>query len=108
MSVYERNLPWDIMLFRPDTAPKRHWSIINTFLNNKKIPIIPPVIFKGKLISDFKKKAELFNYHFVSQYALVKNESTLPNLEYKTHEKLNYFDINKNEILSENKKSKCK
>ena len=108
MSVYERDLPWDIMLFRHDTAPKRHWSIINTFLNNKNIPIIPPVIFKGKLISDFKKKAELFNYHFVSQYALVKNESTLPNLEYKTHEKLNYFDINKNEILSENKKSKCK
>ena len=31
---------------------------------------------------------------------MVKNASTLPNLEYKTDERLNYFDINENEILS--------
>ena len=43
----------------PDTVPKTYWSIINRLLNNKKIPIIPPVFFEGKLISDFEKKAEL-------------------------------------------------
>ena len=32
-------------LDNPDTAPKTYWSIINRFLNNKKIPIIPPVFF---------------------------------------------------------------
>ena len=31
---------------------------------------------------------------------MVKNASTLPNLEYKTDERLNYFQINKNDILS--------
>ena len=31
---------------------------------------------------------------------MVKNASTLPNLEYKTDERLNYFEINKNDILS--------
>ena len=31
---------------------------------------------------------------------MVKNASTLPSLEYKTDERLNYFDINENEILS--------
>ena len=41
----------------PDTAPKTYWSIINRFLNKKKIPIIPPVLFEGKLISDLEKKA---------------------------------------------------
>ena len=50
-----------------DTAPKIYWSIINRFLNNKKRPVIPPVIFERKLISDFEKKAELFNNHFASQ-----------------------------------------
>ena len=43
-------------LDNPDTTPKTYWSIINRFLNNKKIPIIPPVLFEGKLISDFEKK----------------------------------------------------
>ena len=59
-----------------DTAPKTYWSIINRFLNNKKIPTIPPVFFEGKLISDFEKKPELFNNHFASQCSLVKNAST--------------------------------
>ena len=85
-------------LDNPDTAPKTYWSIINRFLNNKKIPIIPPVLFEGKLISDFKKKAELFN-HFASQCSLIKNTSTLTNLEYKTNERLNYFETNENSIL---------
>ena len=83
-----------------DTVPKTYWSIINGFLNNKKIPTIPPVLFEGKLISDFKKKAELFNNHFASQCSLVKNASTLPNLEYKTDKRLNYFEINEDDIFS--------
>ena len=29
----------------PDTVPKTYWFIINRFLNNKKISIIPPVFF---------------------------------------------------------------
>ena len=33
-------------LDNPDTAPKTYWCIINRFLNNKKIPILPPVFFK--------------------------------------------------------------
>ena len=48
-------------------SPKTYWPIINRFLNNKNIPIIPPVLFEGKLISDFEEKAELFNNHFVQK-----------------------------------------
>ena len=83
-----------------DTVPKTYWSITKRFLNNKKIPIILSVLFEGKLISDFEKKAELFNNHFASQCSLVKNASTLPNLEYKTDERLNYFEINEDDTLS--------
>ena len=83
-----------------DTAPKTYWSIINRFLSNKKIPIIPPVFFYHKLITDFEKKAELFNNHSVTQCSLVKNGRSLPNFEYKTDEQLNYFEINENDILS--------
>ena len=73
-------------LDNPNTAPKTHWSVINRCLNNKKIPIIPSVFFKGKLMSDFQKKAELFNNHFPSQCSLVKNASTLPSVGYKSEE----------------------
>ena len=30
------------------TSPKSYWSILKTFLNNKKIPCIPPLLHNGK------------------------------------------------------------
>ena len=33
-------------LDNPDTAPKTYWSMINRFLNNKKLPVIAPVLLK--------------------------------------------------------------
>ena len=41
------------MLDNPNKSTKTYWSIINRFLNNKKVPIIPPVFFEGELISNF-------------------------------------------------------
>ena len=76
-------------LDNPDRAPKTYWSIINKFLNNKKIPITSPVLYEGDLISDLGKKAELCNNHFASQCSLVKNASTLTSLECKADERLN-------------------
>ena len=32
------------------TSPKSYWSILKTFLNNKKIPCIPPLLHNGKFI----------------------------------------------------------
>ena len=82
--------PLSLKLEDPDTAPKTYWSIKKKFLNNKKVPIIPPVFFEGKLIPDFEKKAELFNNHFASQCPLLENACTLPNVEYETDERLSF------------------
>ena len=30
------------------TSPKSYWSILKTFLNNKKIPCIPPLLHNDK------------------------------------------------------------
>ena len=43
---------------------KSYWPILKTFLNNKKMPCIPPLFHNGKFIVDFKEKAELFNDFF--------------------------------------------
>ena len=81
-----------------DTTLSTYWAIINRFLNKKKIPNIPPLLVNNKLVSDFHKKAELFNRHFAEQCTLVQNTSTLPVFNFKTNNRLKSFDINKNEL----------
>ena len=51
-------------LLDPSTSPKTYWSILKTFLNNKKIPVIPPIFRANEFIVDFKQRAEIFNSHF--------------------------------------------
>ena len=46
------------------TSTKTYWSILKTFLNNKKITCVPPLILENKLVTNFKEKAELFNTFF--------------------------------------------
>ena len=65
-------------LANPLTSTKTYWSILKTFLNNKKIPCIPPLFHENKFITDFKEKAELFNHFFVNQCSLLSNNSVLP------------------------------
>ena len=54
------------------TSSKAYWSILKTFLNDKKIPCIPPVFHNNKFVIDFKEKAELFNTFFAEQCSLLK------------------------------------
>ena len=69
------------------------------------MPVIPVLqlcyawLSEGNVIHDFEKKAALFNNHFALQCSLVKNASTLPNLEYRTDVWLNYFEVNENDIF---------
>ena len=57
------------------------------FLNNKKIPLIPPLYYDNRFITDFKEKAELFNSFFSKQCSLISNNSSLPSYINYTTEK---------------------
>ena len=48
-------------------------------LNNKKIPLIPPLYYDNGFITDFKEKAEFFNSFFSKQYSLISNNSSRSN-----------------------------
>ena len=61
----------------PATSPTTYWLILKAFLNNKKIPCIPP-IYHNNYITDFKDKAEIFNSFFAKQCTIVKNTSQFP------------------------------
>ena len=68
---------------------KAYWSLIKMLLNNKKIPLIPPLYYDNRFITDFKEKAELFNSFFSKQCSLISNNSSLPNyINYTTEKRL--------------------
>ena len=54
-------------LIDPTTSSKTFWFISKTFYNDRKIPIIPPLVINDKLETDFKKKVHHFNAVFASK-----------------------------------------
>ena len=81
--------------------PKAYWQILKTFFNGKKIPIIPPLMSNGHLISDFKAKANLFNEFFSKQCTPLSNNSSLPSFPSNlSSSKLATVNINKDDILN--------
>ena len=47
-------------------------------LNDKKVPCIPPIFHDNKFVTDFSKKADLFNSFFAKQCSVIENDSVLP------------------------------
>ena len=81
-------------------SSKAYWSILKSFLIGKKIPCIPPLFENNEYITDFKKKAELFDSFFANQCSLINNNSQLPRtLSYKTNERLYSIKITDDDIL---------
>ena len=51
----------------PNSAPKTYWPMLKSFVNGKKIPLIPPVLVKDQLVTNLLEKANLFNEFFTQQ-----------------------------------------
>ena len=51
-------------LMDPTTGANTYWSILKRYLNDEKIPCIPPLFHDNTFITDFKEKAEPFNSFF--------------------------------------------
>ena len=86
-------------LMDPPTSAKTYWSILKTLIN-KKIPCIPPLFHQGKYVTDFKKKAKLFN-SFSKQCSIIQNSSKLPlTLNKKTENSISSITFNRNDITT--------
>ena len=80
--------------------PKAYWSILKMFLNNKKTPIILPLFYENRFITDFEKKTELFNSFFAKQCTVINNGSSLPSeLLLKTDRFLSNITFPSDDIL---------
>ena len=73
-------------MMNPLTSTKTYWSILKSFLNNKKIPCIPPLFHQNRYITKGKDKTELFNNFFANQFSLINNSSVLCSLLFKETE----------------------
>ena len=72
---------------------KVYWTLLKRFFNNKKIPLIPPLLHGNEYVTDFKKKAELFNSSFTKQCSLINLK-----LHYTTKKRLNTLNFSYNDI----------
>ena len=78
---------------------KAYWALLKSFLNNKKIPVIPPLFHENEYVKDLKKKAEIFNSFFAKQCSLISNSSELPfNLHFTTEKPLDTLNFSNNDI----------
>ena len=74
-----KDLQLSIKLNDPKTGPKTFWSILKTFVNGSKIPLIPPLLGNNEFVIDFLVKANLFNDIFREQCRPITGDSSLPN-----------------------------
>ena len=97
-TLYYENLAQK--LNNPLLQAKTYWSIFKTFYNDKKIPLIPPLLIDDKFVTDIQTKANIFNKFFAEQCTPARNDSVLPvNQIFLTQARLKSLDFKKVEIL---------
>ena len=75
--------------------------MLKSFLNNKEIPYIPPLIHNNQFVVDFQEKSELFNSFFAKQCIHIETGSNLlTQILRKTSESLNTINLTEDDVLS--------
>ena len=54
-------------------STKEYWAQLKNSRNNRKIRVNPQLFHNRKCFSDFKEKAELFNFFFGNQPKITAN-----------------------------------
>ena len=97
-ALYHENLSKN--LNNPLLQAKTYWSILKTFSDEKKIPLISLLVVDDKFATDIKTKACIFNKVFTEQYTTLENNSILPVKQiFLTQSRLNSLDFNEDKIL---------
>jgi len=84
----------------PQIGAKSFWNAFKRISNRTRQPNIPPIIVNDNHISNFKAKANIFNDYFADQCKILNNDSTLPEIAYKTTASTDHVDIPINKIIN--------
>ena len=71
---------------------------MNIFLNKCKVPRVPPLFVNNKFIINCLDKAKIFNSYFAEQCTPFCNDSVLPELTFKTINRIDSLPITSKEI----------
>ena len=84
----------------PKQVQKHTGLFENLFLEIKKVPIVPPLLYK--YISDFKVRADIFNNHFSKQCSLIPSSSSLPDVIFEplSNSSLSSFTVDADMLLN--------
>ena len=79
---------------------KPYWSILKTFSNNKKVPIIPLYFIKMNSSLILKRKLNYLIHFFAKQCSLISNDSKIPSrLHYIAEKFLSTIKFSSNNIF---------
>ena len=65
-------------LVNPSSSAKTYRSILKTFANGRKVPVIPPLLIKMNLFLIFKTKTNYFNRFFNQHCTATSTDSSIP------------------------------
>ena len=65
-------------LVNHSTSGKTYWSILKTFANGRKVPVIPPLLIHNEFFSNFKTKTNYFRRFFNQQRTSISTDSSIP------------------------------
>ena len=86
-----------ITLYYKQKLIRQYWKKL---YNDKKIPLIPPLLVDDKFVTDMKTKANIFNKFLVEKCTPLKNNSKLQSSQmFLTQSRLISLDFNEDEIL---------
>ena len=84
----------------PSLSNKTYWSILKTLHNGKKVPIIPPLFINSKFVTDFQKKAHVFNSFFANQCSPIPGSSVLlTKISYMTKDRIKNVYFCKSDVI---------
>ena len=96
--MYHENLAKT--LNNPLLQAKTYWSILKSFYNDRKVPIILPPLIDDKFVTYIQTKRNIFNKFFADQCQPLNNASDLPtNQIFLTQSRLGSLDFNEGELL---------
>ena len=79
---------------------KIYWSNFKSFYNDRKVPLIPPLLIDDKFVTDIQTRINIFNKFFSDQFQPLNNASDLPtNQIFFTQSRIGSLDFNEGEIL---------
>ena len=87
-------------LNNPLLQAKAYWSILKSFYDDRKVPLIPPLLIDDKFVTDIQTKTNILNKFFIDQSQPLNNASDLPtNQIFLAQSRLVSLEFNEGELL---------